>query len=182
MQLFQLDEESVKSGELACENNPAIAMYLNFEETDIVMEIVNEFHEIILEKLKEKNFVCEVSLSELLKSNDKRFKEWSGIYETAVMLYREERDGDSGDELLEEIIENTEFNSLCSAWFYVFVGGLPELEKEFEGYKEKIFFQYEDDIIIEMVPIRSAFEEFNRGLSGYYKKMWMGMRNMGEKI
>lgn len=205
----------VKSDELTCKYNSEIVKYLNFEETDIVMEIVDEFHEIILEKLKEKNFACDVSLSELLKSDDKRFKEWNGIYETAVMLYREEKDGDSGDELLRKIIENTEFDSLCSAWFCVFVSGLPELEKEFEGYKEKIFFLYEDDIIkeaeikkeqkmvsyirekglypgegttirknlqaykkelvdllfeVEMNPIRSAFKEFNRGLSGYYQK------------
>ncbi len=205
----------VKSDGLTCKYNSEIVKYLNFEETDIVMEIVDEFHEIILEKLKEKNFACDVSLSELLKSDDKRFKEWNGIYETAVMLYREEKDGDSGDELLRKIIENTEFDSLCSAWFCVFVSGLPELEKEFEGYKEKIFFLYEDNIIkeaeikkeqkmvsyirekglypgegttirknlqaykkelvdllfeVEMNPIRSAFKEFNRGLSGYYQK------------
>lgn len=205
----------VKSGELTCEHDPAIVMYLNFEETDIVIEIVNEFHEIILENLKAKKFVCNVSFNELLENNDKRFKEWRNIYETVAMLYREEKNGNSGDELLKKIIGNIEFNSLCSAWFYVFIGGLSEIEKEFEGYKEKIFFQYEDDITkeaeikkeqkmvsyikekglypgeeaalrknlqdykeelvnlifeIEMNPIRSAFKEFTRVLSGYHKK------------
>lgn len=139
----------LKAAELTCEHTSEVLMYLNLEDNDIILEIENEFHELILENSKVKCFAWEVSFDELLEINDKRFKEWRYIYEEVVILHREEKEGNSNDELFDKIINNPEFNSLCSAWFYIFVGGLPKIEKEFKDYKEEIFFQYEDDTIKE---------------------------------
>jgi len=135
----------VKSGNVESGNNADILMYLNVEDTDVIIEIVNEFHEIILENLKTKDFVCNVSLNELLESSDKLYKEWESIYETMVRLYRTEKESNDDNELFGEITTNPGFDLLCSAWFYIFIGGLSQVEKEFEIYKENNFYQYENN-------------------------------------
>lgn len=134
---------NVKWNKLQRESVGWISKYVNTADKEVIVDIVDEFYEYVLERLKERKFECFYTLDKLLEINNERHEEWEKIYEIMVELFRAEQCGGEDDRWFEQMITNPEFDSLCDAWFYIFVAGLPEIKNNF-GSDIRQFF-YKDD-------------------------------------
>lgn len=122
--------------------------YLINSETDAVMEIADMLWEIILHEIEEMKYNNEDSMVNILETVSEKKKEWENIFLSVSELYiavmSEEKEHIF---LQEQILANSEFPSLCIAWYHAFIDGESEIEDSFRQEIVAIFNEISEESI-----------------------------------
>lgn len=126
---YSLTESLQKQEDLG--EDRAIAPFLRNKDTAIDAIIMGLFDQ-IFEVTQQENYHPTVSFIDLLNENKVRFENWQLIYVQSVQMYlndpdlKKEAKNNEGEvqedsaesEVVESILQNPEFPSLCAAWYY----------------------------------------------------------------
>lgn len=120
-------------------NKLHIATYLRKERSSAVLNISSEFMSIVMARIIENGFKCDMDAEELLQDNATRTENWHEMYETMAEIqareYMKLHDESIDRELVNRLQKNLELESLCCAWMYCCLYKESLLDREIESLK-----------------------------------------------
>lgn len=151
------------------------------------LNVSEEILSTVCDKIVKTSFRPRILVRELLSDKPERFQEWIRLYQLFAELQAREFLGivsEEDDRMLEEIEENPEWESLCSAWIYFcfrpdeLAEGAKEIEKSYDLYMQNPVIVQNEERMLKYMENHLRYtvrKELIRTELEQYREEWVGL-------